>query len=328
MKKTASLRLLSSVAILLAALAPKAVHAVPLDLYVSDGHGVIYEYTPAGNQIVFAPVDNNSNNNPRGLTFDSAGNLFVATTSFVASNTRQGTVLKFNSAGTRTTFGSVPGDTMLEGVAINSAGTLFATGIDNTSATQVSTIFKFGPGGTPTVFGTTEQAFGLTFDSAGNLFVGSATTIYEFAPDGTRSIFAANVGGPDLGPADLAFDSAGNLFVSTEPFGTAFTNLGTIIEFPAGGGLETIFATGLNYPRGLAFDGAGNLFVTELLGGDILKFTPDGTPSVFASGLPGPEFLAFGPPSGSANVPEGGMTFILLGMSTFAVGYFRKIAKG
>jgi hypothetical protein len=63
--------------------------------------------------------------------------------------------------------------------------------------------------------------------------------------------------------------------------------------------VKSTFATGLTGPRGLAFDSAGNLFVAEipLSGpGDILKITPGGTRTVFASGFSGvPEYLAIQP---------------------------------
>jgi hypothetical protein len=46
----------------------------------------------------------------------------------------------------------------------------------------------------------------------------------------------------------------------------------------------------------VAFDTLGNLFVVEFLPvGDILKITPDGTETVFATGLIRPQFLTFGP---------------------------------
>ena len=72
-------------------------------------------------------------------------------------------------------------------------------------------------------------------------------------------------------------------------------------------GTENTFATGLADPRGIAFDPSGDLFVAELRAaavGDILKFSKNGSQTVFASnigrpqGNGGPEFLAFrgGPP--------------------------------
>src|SRR6186713_366591 len=46
-------------------------------------------------------------------------------------------------------------------------------------------------------------------------------------------------------------------------------------------------------PQGLALDAAGNLFAVEWTTQSILKFTPSGVRSVFATGLIGPKGLAF-----------------------------------
>ena len=67
-------------------------------------------------------------------------------------------------------------------------------------------------------------------------------------------------------------------------------------------GTESTFATDLADPRGIAFDAWGDLLVAELKAaapGDILKFSTNGSQTVFASsigqpqGNGGPEFLAF-----------------------------------
>ena len=50
---------------------------------------------------------------------------------------------------------------------------------------------------------------------------------------------------------------------------------------------------GHDTPRGMAFDPAGNLFVANPEAGNIVKFTPDGRWSTFASGLVHPFGLAF-----------------------------------
>lgn len=58
-------------------------------------------------------------------------------------------------------------------------------------------------------------------------------------------------------------------------------------------GSQTIFASGLNGPEGLAHDAAGYLFVSETGTGIIYKYAPDGARTVFASGLNGPASLVF-----------------------------------
>jgi len=57
-------------------------------------------------------------------------------------------------------------------------------------------------------------------------------------------------------------------------------------------GTRSIFATGLNWPNGLAFDSAGNLYEGDQASGSIIKFAPDGTRSTFATGLNNPTALA------------------------------------
>jgi sugar lactone lactonase YvrE len=58
-------------------------------------------------------------------------------------------------------------------------------------------------------------------------------------------------------------------------------------------GTQSIFATGLTDARALAFDSSGNLFAADYPNGNIYKFTPDGTRTTFASGLIYPGALAF-----------------------------------
>lgn len=64
-------------------------------------------------------------------------------------------------------------------------------------------------------------------------------------------------------------------------------------------GTKSTFASGLDGPRGLAFDRSGNLFVAQSSSGAVSKFAPDGTESTFTSGLSQPVALAF---DGSGNL--------------------------
>src|SRR5437660_169245 len=80
---------------------------------------------------------------------------------------------------------------------------------------------------------------------------------------------------------DLAFDEAGNLFVVDQ----ALTDLGTdpvtkswlgrSIVKITPDGAKSTFATGLEEPRDLTVDATGNVYVPSNYA--ILRFTPDGT---------------------------------------------------
>jgi len=263
--------------------------------HCSDFSGSISEYTPDGMQMTIV----SGLARPRGLAFDSSGNLFAAVNYFAPPNQRHGRILKFPPLGHQSVLGNIA-LSIPEGVVTDSGGNIFAMAQSASSTIgDVSNIYKFAPDGTRMLFGSVGIAgFGLALDSAGKLYaaVAEEQTIYKFTTNGTRSVFA----GPsafteNAFPLGLAFDSAGNLFVSTggDPGND------TILAFTPNG-MESIFATGLTNPRGLAFDSFGNLFVAEsnpAPDGDILKFAAGGgAPTVFASGIDLPEFLTFGPP--------------------------------
>jgi glucose/arabinose dehydrogenase len=278
-----------------------AITAHAQNLYVSanvpGGSHAIFEFTPSGTQSTYA----SGLDNPRGLAFDSIGNLF-ATTAHEADNIEIGRVLKFNLRNKVSTFGSAA-KFFFEGLAIDIAGNVYVMADDDNSPTDAGTIFKFTPSGERIVFGSIPgQGWGLAFDSAGYYLYaadGGDQTIYKFAPDGTRTVFV----GPDKfatgeSPVGLAFDGNSNLFVSIE----TFTDPGadSIVYFTPTG-MKNPFASGLTFPRGLAFDSSGQyLFVAEanaIPAGRILKFPSGGGPyTVFASGFGRPEFLTFGPP--------------------------------
>jgi hypothetical protein len=311
------------------------------DLFVSvnlrvngSNNGPIYQYTPAGPPpTVFAP--NLSFPFPRGLAFDSAGNLFVATENFDGV-TFQGTILKIASDGTLISSTSAfPSNFFLQALAINNAGNVFVSGGYVNPPTYTDTdaaIYEVSPDFStpPTIFFPTvppdplyplhsNNTVGLAFDSAGNLFVAANVeqTVYKFLSTGgvlssTPTIFVS--GAPPFqsgeGPSALTFDASGNLFVSS-----IFTDAsGEILEFtPAGApypatptGTPGVFATLINFPKGLAFDRAGNLFVAETgasTSGDILKFTAPGfSVSTFDDGTSPPDH--FGTPGTGNHGPE------------------------
>ena len=291
------------------AISPLNASAASGDLFVSvnrtgstgNGGGAIYQYTPYGVQSIFA----SGLTRPRGVGFDSVGNLFVATALCNGAKCQaiQPAVLKITPDGTQSVFATMPVPFVAEGLAIDRSDNVFVLVFH---PFKQSMIYRFTPDGVGRPFGFLDtqgtEGFALAFDSAGNLFAADAVaqTIYEFAPDGSRSVFVGPEAFGDLGgPIGMAFDQFGNLFVSAFN-GVDFAG---ILKFTPNG-VRTTFATGLDNPRGLAFDNAGNLFVAEIppfASGDVLKFTPGGTRTVFASGIgdpagnSGPEFITVQP---------------------------------
>lgn len=205
--------------------------------------------------------------------------------------TTGGSILEYTMGGAQSTFAS--GLTNVGGgMAFDSAGNLFAS-------SGGGDIIKFTPGGLQSVFATGLQGpDGLAFDSAGNLFVGNTTGYYgasitKITPAGAQSTFTSVQQSAIDNPVALAFNSAGNLFVANYGFNS------DVLEYTPGGS-PSIFTSHLGGlgPSSLAFNLKGDLFVTGLIAndpyrhGDIYKITPNGTVSVFASGLYDPTALA------------------------------------
>jgi DNA-binding beta-propeller fold protein YncE len=277
----------------------------PGDLFASidgasgNGAGSIYKYTPNGLQSTVAT----GLLRPRGLAFDSVGNLFVATNSCDATTWCHPTILKIAPDSVQSVFATIPDSFFAQGVAIDRSDNVFVMAI--AWSNTVSIIYKLSPEGARRSFGFVPgHGMGLAFDSAGNLFAADATdqTIYKFTPDGTRSIFIGPEAfiNPDTGPIGLAFDHFGNLFVSTAVF--PYNGDGVLKFTPRGA--KSTFVSGLPNPRGLVFDSAGKLFVAQIprsASGDIVKFTRKGRATVFAAeiGVPeengGPEYFAIQP---------------------------------
>lgn len=186
---------------------------------------VVYKFTPSTNQSVFA---SGSGLSVGGLAFDSNGTLWMA-------NGGYGTVIKFATNGTHSTFVTLPGpSTYPRCVAFDTQGDLFvsdsAAGIvyefTNNAGSLSSAVHPFASLGEP---------YGLAFDSAGNLFVASESSdvIYEFVnTGGTLSsapvTFASGLAGPTAlaigaGPPSLNIaNPAGAVVVSWPSPSTGF----------------------------------------------------------------------------------------------------------
>ena len=94
-------------------------------------------------------------------------------------------------------------------------------------------------------------------------------------------------------PAGVVTNFVANSFSLAVPGPLAFDNAGNLfvadnlygsIIKTTPAGVVTTFATGLNSPHGLRFAANGDLFVANTTGGSVVRITPAGTVSSFASG--------------------------------------------
>src|SRR6476661_6473745 len=127
--------------------------------------GVILKFTPDGRSSVF--VSNISH--PKGLAFDSLGNLYLAYPD-------RNSILKFSPNGERTTFASGVGHPYR--LAFDVFGNLFVTDV------AANSILEISPSGVVSTFfvstSTTDLVNDLAFDSNGNLFVTFGDSVVEF----------------------------------------------------------------------------------------------------------------------------------------------------
>ena len=207
----------------------------------------------------------------------------VAGDEIYVADVNSGAIVKINSAGQVSAFGSV-GLVNPDYMTVDSGGNLY---VANREGGVTGTIDRFDPAGHLSLF-TSALDFpgGVAFDKNGNLYcamVGN-NTIEKFNGAGQGTLFASGLNGP----LPLAFDAAGNLYACNQ-------NDSSITKFNSTG-QGAFFANSGQYGDGLAFDRNGNLFVANFGDNTIQEITPNGVSSIFAdvnSGLDAPVNLAF-----------------------------------
>ena len=158
-----------------------------------------------------------------------------------------------------------------------SAGTFSIPVSLSSPATGTPTVSNFTPG-----FGVADLE-GLAFDSAGNLYIADfdGNKVHKVTPQGTVTTFASGL----LGPEGLAFGSNGDLYIAE--------NFDGVDEVTPSGQVTDIANGSLfNDPRGIAIDASGNIYVANSGNGTVVKLTPAGAVSPFASGFQNPQGLA------------------------------------
>lgn len=255
---------------------------------------------------------------PSGIAVSGSGTMYVADTGnhAIRTVTAAGAVTTLAGAtglvGSADGFGTDARFAYPNGIAFDSAGSLYIADHDNhtirkmSTAGQVTTLAGSaglsgsadGVGGAARFNGPT----GVAVDGGGNIYVADAgnTAIRKITPNGTVTTFAgvAGVAGSADGvgagarfnaPQGLATDSAGNVYV-------ADTNNSTIRKITSGGSVTTLAGvagqTGsvdgaaggarFNGPYAIAVDGAGNVYVADFFNSTIRKITSAGIVSTLA----------------------------------------------
>lgn len=197
---------------------------------------------------------------------------------FVSGTTVSGTSGAIYDYTTNGAWGALPNTALsrfLGGMAVDSKGNLFIVDSGNASIYEYST-FKI-----QSTFATgVSNAWGIAFDTSGNLYVTSGGDILEYTTNGVESTFATGL----YGLRNLAFDGAGNLYATAL---TSNAATGLITKYTTNG-TQSIFATGLHNPQGLGFSTDGNLFVADTSAnniGSVYEYTTNGVQSTYATGL-------------------------------------------
>ncbi|MBC7542816.1 MAG: hypothetical protein H7338_08805 [Candidatus Sericytochromatia bacterium] len=205
-------------------------------------------------------------NNPTAMTYDAAGNLYIADSG--------------NHRIRRVTTG---------GIISTVAGTTSSGFSGDGAAATAAQLF---------------QPQGMAFDATGNLYIadtsnnrvrkvttgGIISTVAGIGTAGSTGDGSAATAAQLNYPAALAFDAVGNLYI-------ADYNNHRIRKVTTGGIISTIAGTGiagfngdgvaaaaaqLNNPYSLTFDAAGNLYIADFGNNRIRMVTPGGIISTFA----------------------------------------------
>lgn len=266
-------------------------------------------------------------NLPRGVAFDTAGNLYI-------SDTQNHRIRKVTSAGIITTFAGTGGTNCGGdgGLALNAAvgnphglkvrnnvlyiangGCSRVRAVDLTTnkiTTYAGSSFGYDGDGHASTASQFAGIGDLVFDASGNAAIADAfnarvrkivaglvsTIAGGFLGDGSKATSAAFA----LAEA-VTVDKAGNIFIADETGNRIRKVSGGIMSTVAGNGVSgysgdmgPATTAMLNQPEGVAVDSLGNVFIGDTFNGVIRKVDTFGTITTFASNINFSDLLQMG----------------------------------
>jgi uncharacterized repeat protein (TIGR03803 family) len=225
---------------------------------------------PWSESVLYSFAGGTDGNQPIGIVFDQAGNLYGTTSSGGANS--NGTAYELTPSGGGWTegilhsFGSYYPDGLVpyrSVMVFDNAGNLYGTTFLG-GASNAGSVFELTPSG----------SYGTTTDSG----IHGGGVVFELSPSGggwTYSVLYSLTGslGGSCGPAwALVTDAAGNLYDMTQCDGA--NNLGNVFKLTNTGGswtytsLHDFSGSDGSFPlSGVTFDPSGNLYGTTYYGG-------------------------------------------------------------
>ena len=221
-------------------------------------------------------------NEPQGLLFDRAGDLWVANAGSLDEYARD--KLPKPSPTPETV---IQGGSSFAGMAWDSSGDLWVDDYGDNTVDEYANS-QLTRSGTPTAKVTLSgndlsKPFGLTFDRAGDLWIGNEGngrvleyTKSQLTRSGSPTPKVDYTGGGYSVAEAVVFDSSGDLWTTPgQPavlVDYAKSQLTKTRASPAVS-IKSLTLPPLDWPGGLTFDPSGNLWVTTWTGGTVVEFT-------------------------------------------------------
>ncbi len=263
-----------------------------------------------------------------GLTFDAFGNLYAALEITGAAggvthiDTTTGTATQLISGLSRADQIEItpPGDLYVtcEVGGTSTTNRLFRVDVTydgaNAPISAIATSITTGPDGINNPEGLVALTSNSAFGNAGDLFVaediaaGQIVRVTPGAADTGATTVWVDTAENLRRPEGLAFGDFGG--AATAALYTAETTDNNILRIDENGNVSVFGdpgAVGLTSPDNVEFGPDGFLYVSEDVGGGngrIIRIAPDGTHTVFAEGLDGPQGMVFDPVTGDMYISE------------------------